>query len=137
MALELRRSYRDAFGHGMRPYLTVRLSGIQGRDVTAVGLVDSGADVTCLPMVMAALLGFRRSDLEPVAIQQLGGGQHAWRAMTPIRAQLVGAPATAIELTPIFAEGSRRSLWGRDDFFRAFEEICFHEQDWTMTLAAA
>jgi hypothetical protein len=136
MAGVVRRPYRDAFGHGMRPYLTVQLLGLGGRHATAVGLADSGADVTCLPMIVAMLLGYGREHLERVEVRQLGGDKAAWRATTPLRAQVEGLRAHELELMPVFVEGSWRTLWGRDDFFRAFDEVCFHEQDWALTLTA-
>lgn len=137
MTTEHRFAYSDAFGHGMRPYLTVRLSGVAGHEFDAVGLVDSGADTTCLPMLTVPLLGFGRKHLEPVTIQQLGRDLDAWQAVTPVRARLVAPEGHEFELMPVFVPGSTRTLWGRDDFFRSFERICFHELDWAMTLAAA
>jgi hypothetical protein len=45
-----------------------------------------------------------------------------------------GVEAPEFELVPLFVEGTTHVLLGRDDFFRSFERICFHGQDWAITL---
>jgi hypothetical protein len=46
----------------------------------ATGIVDSGADVTCLPVMTSALLGLDKEDLEPSRVQQFGGAKAAFQA---------------------------------------------------------
>lgn len=126
MPTELRASYLDALRTGRRPYLSVRLAGPGGASLGAIGIVDSGADVTCLPLLTSVLLGLEKEDLEPSRVQQLGGAKPAFQARLPIRARLDGVPDFEFELRPVFCEG-HQGLWGRQDFFRAFEAISFDE----------
>ncbi|HZV73595.1 MAG TPA: hypothetical protein VFF79_07765 [Conexibacter sp.] len=135
MPTELRAPYLDALRTGKRPYLSVRLFGPSGNSLGAIGIVDSGADVTCLPVMTSALLGLDKEDLEPSRVQQLGGAKAAFQARDPIRAQLDGVPDFEFELRPVFCEG-HQGLWGRQDFFRAFEAITFYEaaQEFVITI---
>jgi hypothetical protein len=73
------------------------------------------------------LLGLKNTDLAPAQVQQLSGSNVAFRARKPIKAQLDGLPGCDFELKPVFCQGDR-SLWGRADFFSAFESITFNER---------
>lgn len=69
-----------------------------------------------------------KAALVPSTVQQLGGANAAFQVRAPIRAQLDGVPDFQFELRPVFCEG-HQGLWGRGDFFRAFDTIAFHEVD--------
>lgn len=124
--------YRDAFQNGVRPYLTLHLTGPTGLSGDVVGLVDSGADRTCLPLGFATLMGYRAEDLEQEQGQQVSGTMDMWNARMPSPAYVVGLAEITFELWPSFVLGDT-VLWGRSDFFRAFV-VGFDEPEQHFTL---
>lgn len=95
-----------------------------------VGLVDSGADRTLLPMPLAPELGIDPAlDLEPQPGGSAGAGGLSfptWTARKTIQAQVLGVLRDHIHpfgpvfaLAPVFADDGP-ALWGRRDFFAAF-----------------
>ncbi|MCP9490946.1 MAG: hypothetical protein MSC31_13905 [Solirubrobacteraceae bacterium MAG38_C4-C5] len=99
-----------------------------------VGLVDSGADRTCLPMGYATLIGYAADQLELHQGQGVGGSLSLWQAMTPATAVVAGLPHPEIELRPTFIEGGSTPLWGRADFFATFG-VCFDERAQQFTIS--
>jgi len=113
--------YRDAFQNGARPYLILHVTGPGGADGDIVGLIDSGADGTCLPAEYARLMGYAGADLEIRQGTQVGGTMDMWVARKPAVATVPGMPeAIQFELWPSFVQGSQTPLWGRGDFFMTF-----------------
>ena len=54
-----RLPYTDPFGTGSkRPYLVLHVTGPSGASGAIVGVVDSGADSTCLPFSYGSLMGY-------------------------------------------------------------------------------
>jgi hypothetical protein len=112
-------AYSDPFGNGLRPYLVLALTGINGASGSVVGLLDTGADTTALPEGYAALMGYQPAQLARVEVGTAGGLENGWRAKTPCSASVVGAPELSLELTPTFIK-SATPLWGRGDVMRLF-----------------
>ena len=99
-----------------------------------MGLVDSGADLTCLDLGFAALMGYTGQDLEEEQGVQAGGTMQLWKAKQPSRAIIVGLPQPVFDLWPTFVQGNQTPLWGRADFFRAFG-IGFDESNQRFSLS--
>jgi hypothetical protein len=128
--------YRDVFGGDPRPYLGLQVTGINGWSGPILGLIDSGADRTCLPAGYARLMGYRTADLEQVHVTVADGSSTAvWNAKRPAQAHVIGLAPITFELWPSFMPGgsSANTLWGRADFFRTFK-ITFDEQAQQFTL---
>jgi hypothetical protein len=114
-------AYRDV-GFGMaRPYLVLRVSGVDGRGGLIPGLIDSGADRTVLPAGYASLMGYGPQDLESVQGLQVGGSVILRNAKTPSRAFVPEIPHVVFEITPSFVDGCQTALWGRADVMRRFD----------------
>lgn len=106
-----------------RPFLWLDLVGPNG-SVRTQGIVDSGADFSCLPYGYASLLGYQPADLTELQGTQVQGAMTLYRAATPIRALLPGdMPRNTFELHPNFVENADMILWGRLDFFRVFSVV--------------
>lgn len=119
--------YSSIGGH-KRPYLEVHLTGPSGVEQRIIGVVDSGADYTCFPYEMLRLLGYQgRSMLRESGISQVSGALDALQSTAPVGAFVAGLPAKRFELFPVFVHGARNILWGRADFFKAFESVSFLE----------
>lgn len=130
-----RIGYRDAFGHGVvRPYLVLNVTGPTGVTQTIIGLVDSGADMTSLPMGFATLLGYTSGDLDLQQGTQANGVMNMWVANKPCTAIVPELPDPVFEVTPCFLAGSQSPLWGRCDLFQAFG-VGFDEQAQAFTLS--
>lgn len=112
-----------------RPLLGLEIAstrgGVRMRDVT--GVIDSGADSSVLPSEFAEALGYDDSELARVRIELASGNAIAWRALRPCRARVVGVPEVEFFLCPIFVENQLTALWGRRDFFTAFD-VSFDER---------
>jgi hypothetical protein len=80
------------------------------------GLVDSGVDLSVLPLAYAPLLGYSVADLERVEGQQVQGRIDFWRARRPLTAAIAGLSEIPFELQPSFLDGTSSVLWGRQDF---------------------
>jgi hypothetical protein len=87
------------------------------------GLIDSGADYSCVPYEYAALLGYSDADMRQEQGGQVQGQVMFWRAPAPLMAMLPGDPEHSFELHPNFVENSDMTLWGPMDFFRAWHVI--------------
>jgi hypothetical protein len=107
------------------PALPVRLHpATSGEPVDVIGLVDSGADCACFPLIWAEILGI---DLAACTVRRgstAGGASEQYHWPTGLRAEIVGVemPLTAVfTATPV-------ALLGRQDFFRAFR-VDFDERN--------
>jgi hypothetical protein len=127
-------AYSNPYSTGYRPYLALHVTG-PGASGAIVGLVDSGADRTCLPMGYATLMGYAADQLVLHQGQGVGGSLSLWEATTPATAIVAGLPHPEIELHPTFVEGGSTPLWGRGDFFATFG-VSFDEraQQFTITV---
>ena len=87
-------------------------------------LVDTGADTTNLPLVMAGILGYANTDLEAVQIVGVDGQAQSWQPKVKppdVEIRIGGwwhkLPAIA------FVERLPAPLLGRDLLFQAFRQI--------------
>ncbi len=129
-----RLPYTDPFGTGSkRPYLVLHVTGPSGASGAIVGVVDSGADSTCLPFSYASLMGYRTGDLERREGVGAGGVIDTWAARTPATAVVDGLAEPSFAIRPLFLPNISHALWGRADFFREFG-IAFDEPGQAFTL---
>lgn len=64
-----------------------------GPNVPIVGLVDTGADKSVLPIDYGQLLGYQAGDLAPVEVGQVEGSASAQDAQKPCEAFVNGVPS--------------------------------------------
>ena len=115
--------YRDPFGAGMlRPNLWLDVDGPDGQSHPIPGLVDSGADMTSMPLGFASILGYTAQDLTVDAGTSAGGAMSIYKAQKPCEASVSGIEQRRFELWPWFTDGEM-VLWGRQDFMLAFTVI--------------
>jgi len=129
-------AYSDAFGNGVRPYLALTVTGINGRSGRIVGLIDSGADKTSLPMGYAGLMGYGVRDLTAGSVGVADGSTvSVWHASAPSQAFISGLPDPVFDLLPTFVPGIPPVLFGREDFFQTFG-VAFNEvrRQFTLTV---
>lgn len=115
-------AYSDPFGSGPRPYLALDVTGINSNHGPIVGLIDSGADTTLLPVGYAPLMGYGQGSLRPTTIGTAGAPAQGFQATQPCTAEVIGIPGVAITLLPVFL-ASNTPLWGRRDFMLAFRVL--------------
>lgn len=117
----------------LRPYLLLTLLGVKpGLEVEILGLVDTGADRSVLPIDFAEELGYTVDDLEPREVSQVEGSASAWVAKKACQAFVDGLPDTTFEIEPVFVAGLN-ALWGRADLMMNFK-IGVSERDRQLTL---
>jgi hypothetical protein len=123
-----RLPYSDPFGSGHRPYLGVHLDGVNGRGGDVVGLLDTGADSTALPIGFASLMGYGPATLRAITVGTASAPASAFQATQPCTANVLGITTAApLTLQPVFVFGASASvLWGRSDLMSAFK-VCFEE----------
>jgi hypothetical protein len=109
-------------GGPRRPYLWLELRGPNGQGGPVLGLVDTGADMSVLPLGYAVLMGFVPEDLEPLEIHGVGGQVDAYRPKKPFSAWVAGLESVIVPMEPAFMEGVD-ALWGRHDFMTVFGVI--------------
>lgn len=97
------------------------LVGINGRSGNVIGIVDSGADASCLPFDYATLMGYTVETLHEEAFLQVGGSATAYRATEPCSAFVPEIPEVVVEMYPLFVRGAEMILWGRTDFMAEFD----------------
>lgn len=125
MAARIKFGYEPGEGGSLRPYLWLEL-GLEGRQpVTVRGLLDSGADVSVLPMDLAVGLGVEADQLRQVVATVLTGQVDAWLSAVDVRASLPGAPERFQRLRPLFVEDAPSPRWGRD--FMGLYVVAFDE----------
>jgi hypothetical protein len=107
----------------------IHFSSVAGGDGGNIpGLVDSGADTTSLPMDYAKLMGYTSAQLDHGTVTMADGSSvSVWVANVPVTAYVVGLPELPFEVCPTFVPGADHALWGRTDFFKAFEGVAFEE----------
>jgi hypothetical protein len=116
-----------------RPYLLLTLIGVKsGVEIEILGLVDTGADRSVLPLDYAAELGYRADDLASVEVGQVEGSASAWLAQKPCKASVDGIPEVEFEIAPLFVS-SLNVLWGRADLMMSFT-ISVSEKNKELTL---
>lgn len=109
-------AYSDPYSEGEpRPYLLLHVRALAGPGGNIWGLLDTGADVTCLPFAYAALIGYQANQLESTMSGSASGPMSTWSPLEPVQAELVGGTGRGFELWPSFAEGLDVPLWGRRD----------------------
>jgi hypothetical protein len=111
------------------PAIPVRLHGANGRAVKVIGLIDSGADCACFPVVWADLLGV---DLALCTVRRgstAGGSVEQYYWEPGLRAEVAGQE---VRLTGVFTS-TPVALLGRNDFFRIFR-VDFDERSATFAL---
>jgi hypothetical protein len=109
-------------------------TGPNGESGAIMGIVDSGADTTSLPMGYASLMGYDPSMLVEETFNQVSGTGTAYRATVPCTAVVPEIPDIEVELFPQFVLGSDLALWGRMDFMKRFEvTIQEFNQNFTIT----
>jgi len=112
--------YTNPFSTGSRPYLTLMLIGINQQRGNVIGLVDSGADTTQLPLGYASLMGYDQTTLSTSQIGTAGAVTQVFQAKQPCEAFVVGLAGVVFKLAPVFSPSSPYVLWGRSDFMAAF-----------------
>lgn len=116
-----------------RPYLWLTLQGPRnGPEIPVIGLVDSGADKSVLPIDYAQLLGYEAEDLTSVEVGQVEGSASAWDAQTPCEAFVNGIPDVRFEIKPLFV-ATLDALWGRADLMATYR-ISISERDQELML---
>jgi hypothetical protein len=128
-----RLSYTDPFGTGYRPYLAVHLTGANGKGGNVVGLLDTGADVTSMPVGFASLMGYGAQTLTPITVGTASAPASALQATLPCAARVVGIEDVQFPLHPVFVFGSTGVLWGRTDLMKVFR-VLFDEAAATFSL---
>jgi hypothetical protein len=98
--------YRHAFG-GLRPFLQLQLTAPSGDHRPILGLVDSGADTSCMPFGFASLMGYSASDLVQERGRSASGVIEMWKATAPCRASVIGLPDHDFELWPTFLKDAQ------------------------------
>lgn len=125
--------YRPGPDGQFRPYLLLTLIGLKpDQEVEIVGLVDTGADRSVLPIDYAEELGYTVDDLAPVDVSQVEGTASAWVAKKPCEAFVDGLPEIKFKIEPLFV-ASLNALWGRTDLMMAFT-IAVSEKSRELTL---
>jgi hypothetical protein len=99
------------------PALPIHVHGLDGQEIHVLGLVDSGADCTCFPIVFAELLGIDLSACTMRRGSTAGGAHEQFRWEPGLQADVAGETLT---LSAVFT-ASPIALLGRQDFFRVFE----------------
>jgi hypothetical protein len=126
--------YSPYSGPVPRPYLVLHFTGLNGAEGNVVGLLDSGADTSCLPLGFASLMGYTPGDLEIRTCVGVGGTTDVHAALKPVQAHVTGIPETTFEILPTFLPDSEMPIWGRMDFFNVYG-VSFNEpqQEFTLT----
>ena len=126
--------YSNPFANGMRPYLVLHVTGPSGASGPIIGIVDSGADSTCLPFGYASLMGYGPGDLEHHPGMSAAGTMDTWLAKKPATAIVQGLQQPVFEIRPLFLKNSPTPLWGRADLFQTFV-VSLDEVAQTFTIA--
>lgn len=112
--------YRDGSDGHHRPYLWLKLRGPHGGpEIPIIGLVDSGADKSVLPLDYAQLLGYGQTELSSVQVGQVEGSADGWDAQVPCEAHVVGLESVKFAIEPLFV-ATLDALWGRADFMATY-----------------
>lgn len=127
-------NYRAVVPGGIeRPLLALHVTGLNGASGDIIGIVDSGADVTSLPLDYASLMGYGPADLRAESVEGVGGATSAFHATRPVAAYVSGLDDMKFDLKPCFVDGNDMVLWGRSDFFVQFI-VAFNEGEQNFTI---
>lgn len=121
MADSLVVAYRDFGWGGLRPYLVLHVTGINGQSGLIPGLLDTGADSTVLPAGYAPLMGYTGADLQTVPGTQVSGSVTLRNATKPSSAYIPEMPGLVFDVMPCFVHGCQNALWGRADLMQHFD----------------
>jgi hypothetical protein len=102
------------------------------REVAARALVDSGADVSLLPLEWSSRLGLATATRTEQLIETAGGASRLVVYDVSVEVVVRGYGAM-IPIAATFADEVPFMLLGRADFFRAFR-VAFDERAQTLTL---
>jgi hypothetical protein len=131
-------AYRDIGQGGVRPYLVMNVTGINGSMGPVWGIVDSGADRTSMPFGFATLMGYGTADLTSQQGTGAGGAINTYASHAPSSAVVPEIPSHTVNFEPVFIEGGQMVLWGRQDFMMRFDVGIFEsEQRFTITPVVA
>jgi hypothetical protein len=128
--------YTDPWGSGLRPYLALALSGVNGTPLNVIGLLDTGADLSSLPVSWAVLMGYTNATLTHDVVTVANGVQApCFRPAPPCGAALIGS-SVAFPMAPTFMIGAtvQNQIWGRLDVMAAFKTVAFEEPAKTFVL---
>jgi hypothetical protein len=114
-------AYRQLGLGGARPYLTLHVTGIEGRSGLIPGIVDSGADNTVLPADYAPLMGYSSADMISVQGTQVGGIVILRQATKSSKAFVPEISSVVFGIKPCFVHGCQTALWGRADLMQHFD----------------
>jgi hypothetical protein len=121
-------AYRDIGQGGVRPYLVMNVTGINGSTGPVWGLVDSGADRTSMPFGFAALMGYGTTDLTFQQGTGAGGAINTYTSNGHSSAVVPEIPLHTVRFEPVFIQGGQTVLWGRHDFMMRFDVGIFESQ---------
>ena len=126
--------YRDFGLGGVRPYLVLHVTGINGKAGLIPGLIDSGADSTVLPAGYAPLMGYAPADLDTVQGVQVGGSVTLRNAKRSSEAYVPEISDLVFPVKPCFVQGCQIALWGRSDLMQHFDiTIMDRNQQFSLT----
>jgi len=115
-------------GDMARPYLWMRVTGVNGQTRPVVGLVDSGADTTAFPLPFAAVLGYTPATLVSENSGTASGAAASFRATQLSSIFVPENPDLKIDILPGFLPGMQIVLWGRTDFMAAYDVTLMESQ---------
>jgi len=121
-------NYRFLPDQTLRPYLWVMVTGLNGINQLILGIVDSGADKSCLPLGYISQLGYDAASLTAQPMGQAGGITNSFVASAPCDAVVPGLPNSEFQIRPTFTDG-QFVLWGRDDFMHSFDVLFEQSQN--------
>lgn len=126
--------YRNFGLGGVRPYLVLLVTGVNGRSGSIAGLIDSGADNTVLPAGYAPLMGYTAAGLEAEQGNQVSGSVTLRHAIEPSQAYVPQIADLVFPIKPCFVQGCQIALWGRADLMQHFDiTIMERAQQFTLT----
>lgn len=99
------------------PVISLALRGPSRVDVPILGLVDSGADYSVLPLGLTSLLGIDIGQCQQIEGHSAGGHTDYFIWAKPLRTKLLGRD---IQLKATFGN-TPVALLGREDFFANFK----------------
>jgi hypothetical protein len=116
-------------GDPPRPILSVSLTGLNEHAVTVLGLLDSGATHSGLPLEYAFRLGYGADDLRE-SVTVLGDGTEvaSFEAQQPVTAMIQGRTGPLL-LFPAFMRGDH-TVWGRDLMAKVWRVTFCEREKW-------
>ena len=115
------------------PQVVTKIRGPNGRTVTSVAVIDSGADQTVLPLEWAQPLGVDLAGTKAKGILYGQTWRDAYEVEQSLVFELVGT-GVAFMIAPCFSDAHDQVLLGRQDFFRHYR-VTFDQRARQVTLA--